>query len=56
MQFRGLAVITVGDMYQYPPVNGTALYTSITDFYLRNKNNSALQQPPVFNTLSLSAE
>ena len=35
--FGGLAVVIVGDMYQFPPVEGTSLYTSTADLFLRNK-------------------
>lgn len=35
--FGGLAVLVVGGMYQFPPVDGTALYISVADQYLRNK-------------------
>ena len=38
LAFGGLAVIIVGDMYQFPPVDGTSLYTSVADLYIRNKN------------------
>ncbi len=37
LPFGGLAVIIVGDMFQFPPVDATALYTSMADLYLRNK-------------------
>ncbi|KZR95969.1 Uncharacterized protein APZ42_009953, partial [Daphnia magna] len=37
LPFRGLAVLIVGDMFQFPPVDGTTLYTSTADLYLRNR-------------------
>lgn len=37
LPFGGFAVIIVGDMYQFPPVDGTALFTSMADLYFRNK-------------------
>ena len=35
--FGGLAVIISGDMFQFPPVDGTAIYVSICVMYLHNR-------------------
>lgn len=42
--FGGLAFIIVGDMFQFPPIDGSALYVSVCDLFLRNKKMSASER------------